>query len=142
MAPASIHFASPLHRLLLAFPIALYAGGLASDITYLNSEVVQWSHFAAWMIAGAQAFGALVLVFALFGAIRRRKHAWRGRSMVYLLLVVVMWTAGLINSFQHSRDGWSSVGNTGLVLSIVCTLAALVAGWIAYSNPVLREDAR
>lgn len=142
MAPASINFASPLHRLLLAFPIALYAGGLASDITYLNSEVVQWSHFAAWLIAGAQAFGAVVLVIALFGLFRRRHNAWRGRATLYLLLVAVMWIAGLINSFQHSRDGWSSVGTTGLVLSIVSTLAALVAGWIAFSNPVLRGDAR
>ena len=44
-----------------------------------------------------------------------------------------MWLVGLINTFQHSRDGWSSVGTVGLILSLIATASALIAGWIGYS---------
>lgn len=123
----------PLHAILLGFPIALFAGGLASDITYLNSAEIQWTNFAQWLIAGALFFGGIVLLFAIVRLIRARRHGARGRAGIYLILLAAMWVLGLINAFQHSRDGWSSVGTLGLVLSIVTTLLALAAGWVGYA---------
>lgn len=135
-------FLHPLHALLLAFPVALFPSALASDVTYLNSAVVQWSHFSAWLIAGAVLVGGVVLAWSAVQLFTRRASGHRSRAIFYLLALAVMWFAGLINAFQHSRDAWSSVGTTGLVLSLVSTLAALVAGWIGYSGPRLREAAR
>lgn len=123
----------PLHAILLGFPIALFAGGLASDITYLNSAEIQWTNFAQWLIAGALVFGGVVIVIAIFRLFRARRSRRGGRTGAYLLVLTAMWVAGLVNAFQHSRDGWSSVGTTGLILSIVATVLALVAGWIGYS---------
>jgi uncharacterized membrane protein len=37
---------TPLHALLLAFPVALFASALLSDITYLKSAEIQWSNFS------------------------------------------------------------------------------------------------
>lgn len=118
----------PLHAILLAFPIALFSGALASDITYLNSAEMQWSNFSAWMITGALVFGGPVVLWALIGFFRKRSA-----GLFYLLAVAAMWVIGLVNAFQHSRDAWSSVGTAGLLMSLVCTLLALVAGWIGYS---------
>lgn len=123
----------PLHAILLGFPIVLFAGGLASDITYLNSAEIQWTNFAQWLIAGGLVFGGLVLLFALVRLLRARRHGGRGRAGAYFILLAAMWVLGLINAFQHSHDGWSSVGTLGLVLSIFTTLLALAAGWIGYS---------
>ncbi|WP_447752170.1 DUF2231 domain-containing protein [Sphingopyxis fribergensis] len=126
--------AHPLHALLLAFPVALFSSALLSDITYLKSAEVQWSNFASWMITGALVFGAPVLLWAALSLFRDRRDTSRTRSLVYFLLVLVMWIAGLINAFKHSQDAWSSVGSAGLLLSIVSTLAALAAGWILHSG--------
>lgn len=147
MAAARTNFAHPLHGLLLAFPIALFASALASDVTYLKTEVVQWSHFSAWLIAGAELFGGLVLLWAIIDFIRFRKTAFRTRALIYVVLVAAMWIGGLLNSFQHSRDGWSSVGTFGLLLSIITTALALAAGWIAYSatsvsRPIFAGDVK
>lgn len=131
----------PLHAILLAFPLALFSSGLASDIAYLKSALIQWTNFAAWLIAGGCFFGGLVLAWAIVAAAFPRRIA-RGRALAYLAAVAVMFIAGLINSFQHSHDGWSSVGSTGLVLSVVSTLAALVAGLIGYSEQRLEGIAR
>lgn len=124
----------PLHALLLAFPIALFTTALLSDITYLKSAEMQWSNFSAWAITGALIFGAPVLLWAALGLVRHRRSAHRGRALIYFLLLLVMWVAGFVNAFKHSQDAWSSVGSAGLVLSIIATLTALVAGWIAYSG--------
>lgn len=136
---ATVHLASrrpvhPLHALLLAFPIALFTSALLSDISYLWSAEIQWSNFSAWLIVGALVFGAPVLPWAALSLFRHRRDPARSRALIYFLLVLVMWLAGLINAFQHSKDGWSSVGTTGIVLSIISTLTALVAGWVAYSG--------
>lgn len=124
-APAALH---PLHATLLAFPIALFPAALLADITYLNSSEMQWSNFAAWLNAGALVFGGLVLLWGLVSAARGRM------SWAYPVLLAVTWVAGLVNAFHHSRDGWSSVGTTGLVLSIVSAVAVLIAGWLAFAT--------
>lgn len=123
----------PLHAILLAFPLALFSSGLASDIAYLKSALVQWSNFSAWLIAGGCFFGGLVLAWAIVVAVFPGRTT-RVRALAYLAAVAVMFIAGLINAFQHSHDGWSAVGSIGLTLSIVSSLAALVAAVIGYSS--------
>ncbi len=127
----------PLHGLLLAWPVALFPAALLSDITYLNSAEIQWANFSAWLITGSLLGGGIVLLGALIGLVRA-KAAMKSRSAIYLLLLALMWISGLINAFQHSRDGWSSVGTTGLILSILSSLFALAAGWVAHAG--YRED--
>lgn len=123
-----------LHAILLGFPIALFSSALVSDITYLRTEEIQWTNFSAWLIAGGVAFAGLVVVWAIASLVLGLRAADRGRRMLYCVVVVLMFICGLINAFQHSRDGWSSVGSLGLVLSIVTTLLALIAGLIAHST--------
>lgn len=137
----------PLHALLLGFPIALFTTALVNDIAYLKTAEMQWSNFAAWAIVGALVVGAPVVLWAAIQAIRYRTVSRyrttevRGRAILYLILIAVMWIAGLINAFQHSRDAWSSVGVFGLLLSIVATVCALAAGWIGYSTVVAEDHA-
>lgn len=124
-APAILH---PLHALLLAFPVALFPAALLADVTYLNTSEMQWSNFAAWLIAGGMLFCGLACAWALLRlAVRRAGSGWLA------LVLVLLFVAGLVNSFQHSHDGWTSVGTPGLLLSAISTVLALAAGWIAYS---------
>jgi uncharacterized membrane protein len=132
-------FLWPLHSLLLAFPVALFSCAVLADITYLNTAVLQWSHFAAWLVLGGLVFGTPVLAWALWGAVRTRKAPAARAGLLYLGLLAVMWLAALVNSFQHGRDAWSSVGSLGVVLSIVSAVAAIGAGWIAWSRVGARE---
>ena len=116
--------------LLLAFPVALFPAALVTDITYLNTAEIQWTNFSAWLLAGGTLFAGLLLIGALVSLVR-----WRsGRATLYFLLVLALFAVGLINSFQHSGDGWASVGTFGLILSILGALLALAAGTIGYSS--------
>jgi len=134
-------FLSPPHAILLAFPVAFSWAAVASDITYLNSAVVQWSHFSAWLVAGTALFGALVLVWAIVAFLFARRSGNRGRALTYLVLIAAMWVLSVLNSLHHARDAWGSVGTLGLALSIVTALLALMAAFVGHSA-VRREAVR
>ncbi|WP_041391724.1 DUF2231 domain-containing protein [Sphingobium sp. SYK-6] len=125
----------PLHAILLSFPVAMFSGALLSDLAYLKTAEIQWSNFSAWLITGAMLGGTGALVWAALSfVLGKRRAPGRPRALGYLLILAAMWILGLINAFQHSRDGWSSVGGAGLALSILCTLLALLAAWIGFAG--------
>lgn len=132
----------PAHAILLAFPIALFTSGLASDIAYLNSAEIQWTNFSAWLIAGGALFGGIVLAWSIVTFVQVRSTAKHRRALTYLALVAAMWVAGLFNSFHHSHDAWSSVGAMGILLSAVSMILALAAGWVGYSTYARTGDVR
>ena len=129
----------PLHAILLAFPVALFTGCLIADIAYLNTAEIQWSNFAAWMNAGGLLMGGVVIVWAILAALSRRGGPLAGRAIAYLMLLALMWIIGLVNAFQHGRDGWSSVGSLGVMLSVLTALLALIASWIGHAAVYARE---
>lgn len=134
--------ANALHGIFLSFPIALFSLALASDVAYLKTAEIQWTNFASWSIAGALVGGGLVLAWALIGWVGKLRHPGSSRRLAYFVVVAVMWVVGLVDAFHHARDGWSSVGTTGLILTIISTLLALVAGWMFYSRTPRWEIAR
>jgi uncharacterized membrane protein len=117
----------PLNAILLAFPVAMFTSAVASDAAFLTTAETQWSNFSAWLIAGGLVFGAPVVLWSFVTTFRASV-----RPLFYPLALVVMWIVGLINELLHSRDAWLSVTETGLALSIIAALLALVSAWIGY----------
>ena len=126
--------------ILLGFPAALFTGGLLSDIAYLRTEVIQWTNFSQWLILGGEVFTGLLLAWALIALVFQWKRPARAVTLLLSVLLAVTFLFGLVNNFQHSRDGWSSVGTTGLLLSIGSTLFAFAAAWVGTAS-TQREDA-
>nr|WP_156867495.1 MULTISPECIES: DUF2231 domain-containing protein [Pseudomonas] len=117
--------------MLLAGSVPLFLGALLSDIAYLNSYQIQWSNFAAWLIAGGLVFCGLALLFALANLIRAARKS--GRPTLYFVLLLMTWVLGLINAFEHAKDAWA-VMPSGLVLSAIVTVLAVIAAWTGLSN--------
>ena len=123
----------PLHRMLLAFPISLFTFALFTDIAYLKTAEIQWTNFSAWLITGALVFGGIAGVFSIIDYVVGARRGRSRLSRIHLGALALAWVLGLVNAFKHSQDAWSSVGAFGLVLSLLCTLLVMIAGWIAYS---------
>ncbi|HEK1685210.1 TPA: hypothetical protein SMR42_005179 [Pseudomonas putida] len=121
----------PLHATLLAGTVPLFLGALISDIAYYQTFQIQWSNFAAWLIAGGLLFCGLAVLFALANLVRAERKA--GRPMLYVLLLVVTWLLGLVNAFEHAKDAWA-VMPSGLVLSVIVSVLACIATWIGLTN--------
>ena len=127
----------PLHALLLAFPFPLFLGALVSDIAYWRTYQIQWSNFSQWLIAGGLLVGGLALLWALVNLFRGDTGRSR-RPVIYFVLLLATWAAGLVNALVHSADAWATMPE-GLWLSVVATLLALAAFWVGHSGSSSEE---
>lgn len=126
--PRAIH---PFHAVLLAGTVPLFLGALLNDIAYATSYQIQWSNFAAWLIAGGLVFCGVVLLLALVDLFRADHRG--GRQLLYVALVLVAFVLGFVNALVHAKDAWAGMP-AGLVLSAVVTVLACVATWIGFSG--------
>jgi uncharacterized membrane protein len=119
----------PLHVMFVPFPIACFVGTFASDIAYWQSANMMWANFSAWLLA----VGLVISIFAVIAGlvdflgsrqIRSLQAAWVHATGNLLVIIL-----SIINSFVHSRDAYTSVVPTGLILSGVVVLILLVTGW-------------
>ncbi|EPL64513.1 hypothetical protein B382_02530 [Stutzerimonas stutzeri B1SMN1] len=127
----SRHVPNPVHATLLAGSVPLFLGAMLSDIAYFKTYEVQWSNFAAWLIAGGLVFCGLALLFAVVNLIRARHR--KGRPLAYFIVLLATWLLGFINALEHAKDAWATMP-LGLVLSVIVTVLACAATWIGLSN--------
>lgn len=127
--------AHPIHGIFSAYPLALFTAALVADIAYANSANMQWANFAVWLIAGGCIMGVLAAVAGIGSALlSRRRRSHQGLTgTVHTVGTLAMLVLGIINGFIHSRDAWTSVVPTGLVLSVIVSILALVTSWLGYT---------
>lgn len=121
----------PLHAVILASAFPLFLGGLLSDMAYRSSYQIQWSNFAAWLIAGGMVFAGLAFLWALVDLIRSDRRM--GRPLVYFLLLLAVCVLGLLNNFVHARDAWAVMPD-GFVLSVIVAILIAAATWVGFSS--------
>src|SRR5258707_10704246 len=124
----------PIHKILVSFSAAYFTGALVTDFVYWQMPDVMWERFSIWLIAaGLIMAGLATLAYAIDLAGRRRidRPAWP-RAVGYALAVLL----ALTNAFVHSRDGYTAVVPTGLMLSglVVLVLLATASGAAALAN--------
>lgn len=119
----------PIHKILVSFSAAYFAGALATDLAYWQMPDVMWERFSIWLIvAGLITAGLAIIAYAidLAGGRRIDRPAWP-RAVGYALAVLLAVT----NAFVHSRDGYTAVVPTGLMLSGLVVAVLLLTASVA-----------
>jgi uncharacterized membrane protein len=117
-----------IHEMLVPFPVAYFTGALITDLVYWRTAAVMWERFSVWLITA----GLLMAVLAAIAAVvevanGEQKPSWF-RALGYTLAVLV----ALLNVLVHSRDGYTAVVPTGLMLSglvVILLVFASSTGW-------------
>jgi len=118
----------PLHRILVSFSAAYFAGALVTDLVYWQTPDVLWERFSIWLIAAGLIMAGLATiayVIDLAGGRQIDRPSWP-RVVGYALAVLL----SLINAFVHSRDGYTAVVPTGLMLSGLVVVVLLLTAWV------------
>ena len=118
--PSTAQIAShPIHPMLVPFPIACFVGALADRHRLLRRLAeMMWADFSAWLLVVGVIMGVLAAIAGLIDfleqppdpragaglAAHARQHRRAGARRSSTLLV-------------HTRDAWTSVVPTGLILS-------------------------
>ena len=57
-------------------------------------------------------------------------------------LLFAAWVVELITALVHTRDGWTAVVPTGLMLSLTAVILALASGWLWQSARYRHDGGR
>jgi len=129
VARARLH---PVHAFLLAGCVPLFLGALLSDWAYSSTYEIQWTNFASWLLVGALVLAGFALLWALIDLLRADR-SWRGRPLVYFLVLLAAFILGFINALVHAEDAWAKMPEA-LILSIIVAILVLVAMWLGLST--------
>jgi uncharacterized membrane protein len=119
----------PLHVMLVPVPLVCFVPTLVTDIVYWRTAEMQWANISAWLLV-------IGLLFAVFAAtaglidffteprIRELRAAWlHGIGNIAVLVLSVF------NALIHTRDAYTSVVPSGLILSALVVAILLCTGW-------------
>jgi uncharacterized membrane protein len=118
----------PIHKILVSFSAAYFTGALVTDLVYWQIPDVLWERFSIWLItAGLIMAGLAAIAYVIDLAAGRRidRPAWP-RVVGYTVAVLL----SLMNAFVHSRDGYTAVVPTGLMLSGLVIVVLLLTAWV------------
>ena len=119
-----------LHALLGVFPAAYFLLAFLMDVAYVRTAYFIWSYFSIWLITAGLIAGALAVLLGLADWLIRRRTAHRRGSAWHGAVTIVALLLGLLNSFIHSRDGWTAVVPAGIILSGVTALLMIVVAFL------------
>jgi len=118
------------YAMLLPIPIVCFVGALLTDWVYQYSGGnLLWVNFSSWLLAAGLLFGALAGIVLLV-SLGRDARLRVGAGWGHLGLLFAAWVVELINALVHTRDGWTAVVPTGLMLSLIAVGLALASGWL------------
>ena len=124
----------PLHKTPMAVANACFVGTLLTDVAYWRSAEMMWADFSAWLLLAGLVVGVLAVLAALVDLSTGRLARQAGPAWPYLLGSLVVLVISLFNALVHSRDAWTSVVPTGLILSAVAVIVILLLGLLGWSS--------
>ncbi len=119
----------PLHAMLVPIPIGCFVATFATDIVYWRTANIMWADMSAWLLTGGLAVAALAAVAGVIDFLGDRRIRSLRAAWIHGLGNCLVLALCLVNALVHSRDAYTSVVPTGLILSGVVVLMLAVTGW-------------
>ncbi len=123
----------PIHPMLVPFPIVCFIGAFISDIVYWQTAEIMWADFSAWLLLVGLIMGVLAGIAGLIDFLGNRAIRAQGPALPHMLGNLAVLVIALFNTLLHTRDAWTSVVPTGLILSLVVVLILPFTGWLGWS---------
>jgi uncharacterized membrane protein len=123
----------PLHAMLVPIPLVCFVATLITDIVYRQTAAMLWADMSAWLllvglIVSLFAAPAGMIDFFSDARIRARRAAWiHGIGNVTVLVL------SIFNCMVHTRDAYTSVVPSGLILSALVVVILLGTSWNGWS---------
>lgn len=119
--------------MLVPFPIVCFVGALITDIAYWLTAEMMWADISAWLLVVGLIMGIFAAIAGLIDFLGNRLIRSQSPAWPHLLGNFVALVLAFFNVLVHSRDAWTSVVPTGLVLSLLTVLILPVTGWLGWS---------
>lgn len=122
----------PVHLLFVPLPIICFIGTLITDVAYWQTADMMWADFSAWLVSVGVLAAALAGIAGIVDFIRNRVVRHYRATWVHFIGNAFAFVLAVLNAFIHTRDAWTSVVPTGLILSALVVLIVLITGWLGW----------
>jgi uncharacterized membrane protein len=123
----------PIHPMLVPIPIICFIGALVTDITYYATAEMMWADFSAWLLIVGLIGGVLAGIAGLTDFLGNRLIRTQGPAWPHLLGNALVLVLSFFNAMIHTRDAWTSVVPTGIILSLTVVLILPITGWLGWA---------
>jgi uncharacterized membrane protein len=129
-----------IHAMLVQFPIVCFVGAFITDIVYWRSMSFIWETFSVWLLTAGLVGAGLAVVAGLIDFVSDHRIRQLRSGWIHALGNGLVIALSVINVLVHSRDGYTAVIPTGIILSGVVVLIMMITGWmggeLVYRHPV------
>jgi uncharacterized membrane protein len=138
----------PIHAMLVPIPITCFVGTLITDLAYWKTANMQWANFSVWLLTVGLIVSVFVVIAGLIDFLGDRRIRDLKAARIHGIGNAIALVIAIFNAFIHSRDAYTSVVPTGLVLSTITVLILVVTGWNGWTMvyrhgvAVVREEDR
>lgn len=123
----------PLYAMLAPVPIICFVGTFLTDIVYWQTAEMMWANFSAWLVTIGVVMGVLAGIVGILDFVLNRRFRTLPPSWPYVIGTAAALLLSVINALVHSRDAWTSVVPTGLILSTIVVIILILTGWMGWS---------
>ena len=130
-----------LHARIVPVGAGLLIAAFVTDVFYVRTVSDQWETFSVWLITGGLIIAALAGLALLVDLAISHIRISRAKLALFTAVVVL----SMVNAFVHSRDGYTAVAPSGIVLSGVVALLLVfagVGGWSLAHAPAAHDVSR
>ena len=119
---------------LAAVPAVCFTGAFLTDLTYASAPDMQWTNFSAWLLAFGMLFACLAALSGIIAYFSGPRPALNVNSWLFVAAIALTLTTAFFNNLVHSRDAWTSVVPSGLMLSALTVILMIAAAFFHYRN--------
>lgn len=119
----------PIHPMLVPFPIVCFTGTLITDFVYWRTYDIFWGDMSDWLLTFGLIISIFVVIAGLTDFLGERRIRALPQAWIHGIGNAVALILAIFNAFVHTRDAWTSVVPTGLILSLLTVLILLVTVW-------------
>lgn len=119
----------PIHAMLTAIPTGCFVGTFITDLAYWKTAAIMWADMSAWLLTVGLVVSILTVLSGLVDVLGDRRIRALRPAGIHGLGAALVVILSILNAFVHSRDAWTSVVPTGLILSGLVVLILVVTNW-------------
>lgn len=119
----------PIHPMLVPIPIVCFVGTFFTDLVYAKTANMQWANFSSWLLIIGLVVSIFVVIAGLIDFFGERRIRALPSAWIHGLGNALALILSIFNALVHTRDAYTSVVPTGLILSGTVVLILLVTAW-------------
>ncbi len=122
----------PIHALVAPLPIACFILALLSDLAYWATASMPWANMSVWLLTAGLVTALFAVIAGLVDFLGERRIRRLPDVYIHAFGNAVALVLAIANAFIHSRDAYTSVVPSGLILSALTVLILLPTSWMGW----------